>query len=126
MDTVDDRAELSLVPSATTSANSPLVPMVEPRSDHWNQKRRRRSISTIGPDVAPQVTSRPPGRIALSERFQVALPTESTITSAPPPKCRLKAAPMSASLSIAISAPIAIARSRLAADDEVTAIRAPR
>ena len=38
----------------------------------------------FGPVVAPQTTMRPPGRAASSERFQVASPTVSTTTSAPP------------------------------------------
>ena len=42
---------------------------------------RGRFSSTLGPDVPPHTTSRPPGRSALTERSQVAGPTLSTTTS---------------------------------------------
>ena len=52
-------------------------------SVHWFQNRRRTSVSTIGPDVAPHVTSRPRLPSAPSDCAQVAAPTLSTTTSTP-------------------------------------------
>ena len=43
-----------------TSCSSLIVPMYEPSNDNWREKRKRRSSSTFGPVVAPQVTSVPP------------------------------------------------------------------
>ena len=51
----------------------------------------------LGPVVAPQTTTRPPGRAESSVRFQVASPTVSTTTSTPLPVASLTAATTSPS-----------------------------
>ena len=48
------------------------------------KNRRGRFSSTVGPDVPPHTTSRPPGRRARTERSHVAGPTLSTTTSTSP------------------------------------------
>src|SRR5690606_18929396 len=68
--------------SRAASANSAALPIVEPSSDHWYQKSLRTSVVTIGPDVPPHVTSRPPRPSERSDACQVASPTLSTTTSA--------------------------------------------
>ena len=50
---------------------------------HWCQKSFRTSMPTMGPVVAPQVTSRPARARQRSDRGQLASPTLSTTTSAP-------------------------------------------
>ena len=47
------------------------------------QKTSGISVSPIGPDVAPQVTSRPPPLSERIESFQVAAPTFSMTRSTP-------------------------------------------
>src|SRR5688572_10468436 len=64
--------------SATTASNSASFPIVEPRIDHWCQKSFRTSMLSAGPDVPPQVTSRPPRVSAPSDCAHVASPIEST------------------------------------------------
>ena len=48
--------------------------MVEPMIVHWFQNSRRTSVSTSGPDVPPQVTSRPRFPSAPSDAAHVASP----------------------------------------------------
>ena len=48
------------------------MPMYEPSNDSWRENRNRRSSSTFGPVVAPQVTSVPPALSDLTLSSQVA------------------------------------------------------
>src|SRR5205085_3173301 len=67
----------------TTAAYSVALPSVEPRIVYWFQNRRRTSVTTRGPVVAPHVTRRPPLARQRSESSHVASPTFSTTTSTP-------------------------------------------
>src|SRR6478736_5167776 len=69
--------------SAATARYSERLPIVDPRIDHWCQKRRRRSNEAAGPLVAAQLTTRPPRARERSDRSQVASPTLSTTTRHP-------------------------------------------
>src|SRR5437588_568123 len=88
---------------------------------------RRISSSGLGPDVAPHVTSRPPGASARMLPAQVAAPTFSITTSTP----RFSVMPQTslekscALWLISTSAPIALARSSFSWLLEVTKTRAP-
>ena len=73
-------------PAATarsSARNSRSFAIVDPRIESCFQNRRRISSLGLGPEVAPQVTMRPPLAAALSELIQVASPTVSTTTSTP-------------------------------------------
>src|SRR6185295_2288922 len=66
-----------------TVLNSASFDIVEPMIESCFQNTRRMSVSAIGPEVAPQVTMRPPLATVRIAPFQVAAPTFSRITSTP-------------------------------------------
>ena len=81
----------------------------------------------FGPEVAPQTTTRPTGRTAVSDRAHVASPTVSTTTSTPLPVASLTAATTSpSSWFTATSAPHSRAASSFSSLPEVTIVRTPR
>src|SRR5438093_2051347 len=63
--------------------SSARLPMVEPRSDNPLENTKRRSGSARYPEVAPQVTSRPPRARAFRLLSQVCWPMLSITTSTP-------------------------------------------
>ncbi len=90
---------------------SSLDPIVEPMMLSWFQNISRISSAGLGPEVAPQVTIRPPLAAAFRLCIQVASPTESTTTSAPrlPVKPRTSRATWSSAIKVS-SAPSSEAR----------------
>src|SRR6478736_2691896 len=114
--------------SAATARYSERLPIVDPRIDHWCQKRRRRSNEAAGPLVAPQLTTRPPRARERSDRSQVASPTLSTTTWHPfRPVSRFTSATTSAvEWSSTSSAPSRRARASLSAVELVAMTHAPR
>src|SRR5450759_1828176 len=62
-------------------SSSARVPMVDPTTSNWRKNTRLRSAFGLGPLVAPETTSRPPGRSDRSECDQVASPTVSSTAS---------------------------------------------
>jgi hypothetical protein len=66
-----------------TALNSASLDIVEPMIEICFQNTSRMSVSAIGPEVAPQVTMRPPLATVRIAPFQVAAPTFSRITSTP-------------------------------------------
>ena len=66
-----------------TALNSASLDIVEPMIEICFQNTSRMSVSAIGPEVAPQVTMRPPLATVRIAPFQVAAPTFSSTTSTP-------------------------------------------
>ena len=104
----------------TTSAYSAAFPIVEPMIVYWFQNRRRISIDTRGPDVAPQVTSRPPFARQRNDSSHVASPTFSITTSTPrfAVSARISAATLWVVWLIVTSAPRSRARASFSSEDE--------
>ena len=66
--------------------------IVEPKTVSCFHQIRWSCAGGFGPVVAPQTQMRPAGRAESRERFQVASPTWSTTTWAPPPVASFTAA----------------------------------
>ena len=60
-----------------------MLPIVEPSTASWRKKMWRRSIAGVNPEVAPQVTIRPPVAVAVRLAVNVSPPTCSITTSTP-------------------------------------------
>src|SRR5215813_5880803 len=114
--------------SRITAWNSALLDMVEPMMETCFRNTTRISVSPMGPEVAPQVTRRPPLARARSEPFQVAAPTFSSTTSTPrlPVFSHTTRAQSSRAWLMHSSAPRARARASLSSLEEVTQTRAPQ
>ena len=67
------------------------LPIVEPSNDHWNRTGGEDPVD-MPPPVAPHVTYRPPGRIALSDRDQVPSRSIHDDVCAAPKWARIEAA----------------------------------
>ena len=103
--------------SRTSRSSSSRVPIVEPTTESCRKNTRFRPAGGSPPDVAPEITSVPPGFSDFSEWSHVAAPTVSATTST--------RSGSRAPGSNAASAPSETARARLSSERDVAHTRSP-